>query len=73
MEINWTEFKDFKQYSVRNDNFETLLDFMKSYYNMTSPSDLYDTLHVDITAKMMLDKRSITDAEGMENFLFKHR
>ncbi len=73
MEINWTEFKDFKQYSVRNDNFETLLDFMKSYYNMMSPMDIYDVLSEDVTAQMMLKKRNITDAEGIENYLFKLR
>jgi len=73
MEINWTEFKEFKKYTVRNDNFETLLDFMKSYYNMMSPTDLYDIFKEDVTAKMMLDKRNITDAEGLENFLFKLR
>ena len=73
MEINWTEFKDFKKDSLRNDNFETLLDFMKSYYNMTSPTDLYDYLYADVTAKMMLEKRSISDAEGIENFLYKLR
>lgn len=73
MEINWTEFRDFKKDSVRNDNFETLLDFMKSYYNMMNPMDLYDTFKEDATAQMMLKKRNIIDAEGIENYLFKLR
>ncbi len=73
MEINWAEFKEFKQYSVRKDNFETLLDFMKSYYNMVSPMDMYDVFSEDATAQMMLKKRNITDAEGIENYLFKLR
>lgn len=69
--INWKEFKEYKQHSTKNDNFEILLDFIKSYYNMTSPVDIYDTLHNDDTAQMMLDKRGIVDAEGIEKFLFK--
>ncbi len=73
MEINWEEFKEFKQYSVRNDNFETLLDFMKSYYNMMNPMDIYDVLSEDVTAQMMLKKRNITDAEGIEHYLFRSR
>ena len=73
MEINWIEFKAFKKDSVRNDNFETLLDFMKSYYNMMNPMDIYDTLSEDATAQMMLKKRNIIDAEGIENYLFKLR
>ena len=71
--INWAEFKEYKKYTHRNDNFEILLDFMKSYYNMSSPIDIYDVLKEDATAQMMLDKRNIIDAEGLENFLFKLR
>ena len=71
MKIDWDEYKEFKKYSVRNDNFEILLDFVKSYYNMNSPKDIYDILHEDDVAQMMLDKRSIGDAEGLEGFLFK--
>ena len=69
--INWAEYKEYKKYTHRDDNFAILLDFMKSYYNMTSPFDIYEVLHNDETAQMMLDKRHITDAEGLENFLFK--
>jgi len=69
--INWDEYKEYKKYTHREDNFAILLDFMKSYYNMSSPMDIYDVLSHDGTAQMMLNKRSITDAEGLENFLFK--
>jgi len=69
--INWDEYKDHKKFSVRSDNFEILLEFMKSYYNMTSPNEMYEMLRNDDIAQMMLEKRSITDAEGLENFLFK--
>lgn len=69
--INWDEFKIFKQHSHKEDNFTILLDFIKSYYNMNNPTDVYDTLVNDDTAKMMLDKRDIVDAEGLETYLFQ--
>jgi len=69
--INWDEYKEHKKYSVRDDNFEILLEFMKSYYNMTSPYEMFDMLNEDDIAQMMLEKRSISDAEDLENFLFK--
>lgn len=70
VKINWDEYKEFKKMSHREDNFSILLDFMKSYYNMHSPMDIYDSLSFDDLGKMMLDKRDITDAAGLENFLF---
>ena len=69
--INWQEFKEYKKYSNRSDNFETLLDFMKSYYNMLNPRDIYDTLYNDDTAQLMLEKRNLIDAEALENFIYK--
>jgi len=69
--INWKEFKEYKKSSSREDNFEILLDFMKSYYNMTSPNEVFNSLNVDELAKMMFDKRNIQDAEDLENYLFK--
>ena len=71
VKINWDEFKEFKQHSHRDDNFEILLDFMKSYYNMLSPIDIFDSFNEDDLAKMMMDKRDIADAGDLENFLFK--
>lgn len=70
VKINWDEFKVFKKQSHKNDNFEVLLEFMKSYYNMLHPSDIYDSLSADTLAQMMLEKRDIKDAEGLENFLY---
>ncbi len=69
--INWDEYKEHKKYSVKDDNFEILLEFMKSYYNLTNPSDMYEMLAEDDIAQMMLEKREISDAEDLENFLFK--
>lgn len=71
VKINWDEFKEFKRDSHRDDNFFILLDFMKSYYNMLSPSDIYDSLRADDLAVMMMKKRKIDDAEGLESYLFK--
>ena len=69
--INWAEFKEYKQHAIKENNFEILLDFIKSYYNMINPVDIYDTLNEDATAKMMLDKRDINSAEDLETFLFQ--
>jgi hypothetical protein len=71
IKINWDEYKEHKKYSVRDDNFEILLEFMKSFYNMNNPTDIYDTFVEDDIASMMLEKRGIKDAEGLENYLFK--
>lgn len=67
--IDWEEYKEFKQYSVRDDNFEILLDFLKSYYNLTNPYDIMESLMEDETGILMLQKRSISDAEGLEHFM----
>ena len=69
--IDWDEYKEYKQHSVRNDNFEVLLDFLKSYYNLSHPTDMFETLKEDDIAQMMLAKRDILDAEGLEAFLRK--
>jgi len=69
--INWDEYKLYKKSSIKDDNFEILLDFIKSYYNMIGTFDIYDVLLNDELAKMMLEKRDIVDAEGLENYMFK--
>ena len=71
VKINWDEYKEFKKYAHSDDNFGVLLSFMKSYYNMINPVDIYDSLAADGLGEMMLEKRSITDAEGLEKYLFK--
>lgn len=69
--IDWSEFKAFRKASTKEqDNFMNLLDFLKSHYNMFSIKDIYDTLANDETSKLMLEKRNITDAEGIEKYLF---
>ena len=71
IEIDWNEYKTHKQYSVKEDNFEVLLDFMKSYYNLIYPSDLFETLKEDELALMMLEKRKIYSAEDLVSYLHK--
>lgn len=71
--INWDEFKTFKQYSAKkDDNFEVLLDFLKSYYNMTSPVEIYETMANDDIAPMMLEKREIQSSADLEKYLYRH-
>ncbi len=71
IKINWDEYKAYKKHSLKEENFEILLDFIKSYYNVIGIFDIYDTLISDELAKMMLEKRGITDMEGFEHYIFK--
>jgi len=71
--IDWDEFKIFKKHTNKEgDNFELLLEFLKSYYNMTSPQEMYDTMKRDDIAPMMLKKRDIKSSSDLENVLFKN-
>ncbi|MCF6310806.1 MAG: hypothetical protein L3J19_10140 [Sulfurimonas sp.] len=73
IDINWEEFKIFKQSSSKkDDNFEVLLDFLKSYYNMTNPVEMYDTMINDEIAPLMLEKRSMQSVADLEKHLYKH-
>jgi FKBP-type peptidyl-prolyl cis-trans isomerase (trigger factor) len=67
--IDWDEYKEHKKMSVQSDNFERLIEFMKSYYNMHNPDELFETLKNDDTAVTMLNKRSITSAASMDQFV----
>lgn len=73
MNINWDEYKHFKTTErVRGDNFDILLSFLKSYYNMNSPVELFATLQEDNLARMMLEKRDIKDPSSLENYIRTH-
>jgi len=67
--IDWDEYKEYKQFSVRSENFEILIDFLKSYYNLVNPVDMFETMQADEIAQMMLQKRDISDPASLENFL----
>ena len=69
--FDWDEYKEFKKFSGKDDKLQVAIDFMKSYYNMSSPRELYEMLREDDIGQMMLEKRDITDAEGLENFMFQ--
>ncbi len=71
VKINWDEYKIYKASSNKDDNFEILLDFIKSYYNMIGIFDIYDVLITDELAKMMLEKREIKDAHDLEKYMYK--
>ena len=70
-QFDWGEYKEFKSMSNKEDKLLIAIDFMRSYYNMHSPLDMYDALSCDDIGKMLLDKRDIVDAEGLETFIFK--
>lgn len=69
--FDWDEYKEFKKFSGKDDKLQVAIDFMRSYYNMSSPRELYEMLREDDIGQMMLEKRDITDAEGLENFMFQ--
>ena len=71
MQIDWDAYKEHRAFSVRENKFEMVLEFFKSYYNMNNPSDIYEALKEDPIGEMMLEKYNITDAEALENVLFK--
>lgn len=71
--INWEEFKIFKQSShKKDDNFEVLLDFLKSFYNMTNPREMFETMMEDELASRMLDKREMYSALTLAEHLYKN-
>jgi len=69
--IDWKEFKEFKEHSIEEDRLRIMIDFMRSYYNMNNASDMFDMLKNDDVGNMLLERKDITDAEGLENFMFK--
>jgi len=69
--FDWNEYKEFKKFSHKEDKLQIAIDFMKSYYNKVGPREVYDMLAEDDIGRMMLEKRDISDAEGLENFMYK--
>jgi len=69
--IDWDEYKEHKKMSVRVNKLEMVLEFLKSYYNMTNPSDIYETLKADDIGQMMFEKYKIKNDIDLENILFK--
>lgn len=74
--INWNEFKYFKQGRANPeslDNFQLLLEFIKSFYNISNVYDIFDMLRDDELSAMMLEKRGISDPTHLEDFIYKQR
>lgn len=72
--IDWDEFKTYKYERDDKkslDNFELLLEFLRSFYNKTSSFEVFDMLENDPLGKMMLDKREISRADQLEAYLFR--
>ena len=70
IKIDWDEYKEHKRYSMRKDNFAMLIEFVKNFYNINNPSEIYALLVEDEVASMMLKKRGIRDATELEEYLF---
>ena len=72
--IDWDEFREYRKYSIKEDKLEILVDFMKSFYNITSLFDMYDHYFKDDDiVSLMLKKRDLNSAEDLENFVYKRR
>ena len=72
IEISWEEFKEYKSdIKIKKDNFRLLLDFIRSYYNMSNTFDIYNMLKNDELAGMMMKKRDIKEPMDIEKYLYK--
>ena len=72
--INWDEYKKYKYQREdieKLDNFEVLLEFLRSFYNKTSSFEVFDMLEADTLGKMMLEKRGISKPEHLEEYLYR--
>lgn len=72
--INWDEYKKYKYQrdDIENlDNFEVLLEFLRSFYNKSSSFEVFDMLNADSLGKMMLEKREIAKPEDLDDYLFR--
>ena len=69
--IDWDEYKEHKKTSIRSNKLEMILEFLKSYYNMNNPSDIYHTLKADDIGQMLLEKYKIKNDIDLEDVLFR--
>ena len=69
--IDWDEYKEHKKSSMRTHKLEMVMEFLKSYYNMNNPSDIYQTLKADDIGQMLLEKYNIKNDIDLEDMLFK--
>ena len=73
MNINWEEFKTFKKEMphLKGDNFDKLLYFIRSFYNVRSTTMMYEMLSDDEISQLMLQKRDIDSAFKLEEYIRK--
>jgi hypothetical protein len=75
-EINWDEYKFYKKTrflkSETQDNFDILIDFLKSNYKMTAAQEIFETIEADEIGQMMLSKRDLSEIELFEKYLYKN-
>lgn len=70
-EFSWEEYKEFRQTTSQTDKLKIAIDFMRSYYNITNPKDMFHMLAADDIGLMMLNKRNISSADGLESFMYQ--
>ncbi len=73
MNINWEEFKLYKQEMphLKGDNFDKLLYFIRSFYNMKSVTPMFELLMSDEISQLMLQKRDIDSPLKLEKYMRK--
>ena len=73
MQIDWDEFKLFKKEMphLKGDNFDKLLYFIRSFYNVKSTSMIYEMLTKDEISQLMLQKREIDSPYKLEQYFKK--
>ena len=69
--FNWDEYKEFKQHTNQTDKLKIAIDFMRSYYNISSADEMFGMLKADELGEMILNKREITSSEKLENFMYQ--
>lgn len=72
-QINWNRFKTFKQERPNPtglDNFQLLLEFIRSLDTLISPDEIFELLAKDDLSRQMLEKRGISDAPALAEFLY---
>ncbi len=69
--IDWKEYKAYKAHSHKEDRLAILVDFLRSYYNMNNPNDIFDAIVKDDTGQMLLERKDISTVESFESFMLR--
>jgi len=73
--INWKEFKTYKIEHARTgvDNFEYLIRYVRSYYNVRHVRDMFETFSADSLATQLMDKHGISNEEKLDTYLISKK